>query len=320
VRLAQVAASVAVVVVLAREVKLDELARTWERTRLGWLVLAFGIKAVTLLLHEVRLWLAFPQPRPALRPVISIGFAAGLLNLVLPGRGGDLAAMAMLHRELEVPAGGAAAAVTIVAFMEAAVFGLILLVVLGTGAARWEQVMGEAVHHQALQYVTVITLGGIGVAVAIVIAGRLLARRGRDDAPGRHRGAGLLAFLREAITDTGSSLSSPGAMAAQVGVSIVQVVAMVGAFALALPAIGVHIPLPWLAASGVLAISSIAAVVLPPTYGAGPAAASVAVLPVFGLSQADALAFAVAWWLISQVPAVAIGLPCLWARGGSYRP
>ena len=46
-----------------------------------------------------------------------------------------------------------------------------------------------------------------------------------------------------------------------------------------------------------------------PTYGAGPAAASVFVLSLFGVPQATALAFAALWWLISQVPCALIGVP-----------
>ena len=60
--------------------------------------------------------------------------------------------------------------------------------------------------------------------------------------------------------------------------------------------------------------------VLPPGYGAGPAAASLAVLSMLGADEADALAYAGAWWVLSQLPAVGFGLPALWSLGLSLRP
>ena len=53
---------------------------------------------------------------------------------------------------------------------------------------------------------------------------------------------------------------------------------------------------------------------LPPSFGAGPAAASVAVLTVFGIDQTGALMYAAAYWFIANVPAVTLGLPALWQR------
>ena len=98
-----------------------------------------------------------------------------------------------------------------------------------------------------------------------------------------------------------------------VGLAAVDVLATVGAFALLLPAVGLDVP-SFLAASGVLAVSALASIVLPPTYGAGPAAAGVAVLAAFGVDAAGALAFAAGYWVVSQAPAAVLGLPCLIGR------
>jgi uncharacterized membrane protein YbhN (UPF0104 family) len=313
-RAAQLGASLLVLGLLARDVDIGGLRGITERLAPGWLGLALAIKTFTLYLHEQRLWLAFNTPRPPLRRVLGIGFAAGVLNLVLPGRAGDIASVAMLRRETGVSVGAATAAVGVASFLEAAVFGALLLVVLGLGAGRWQQVIGTEAHGLAMQWVTLATLGGVAVAVLAT----LISRRVRPPEDAAPAGPGPVEVLRDTLRQAGQNFSTPAALLTSVGLAIVQVVGMVGAFALAFPAVGLDIPLPMLAAAGVLAISSVASIVLPPSFGASPATASVAVLAVFGVSQGDALAYAAAWWLVSQVPATIIGLPCLWGR--DWRP
>ena len=309
-RSAQLAASLLVLWLLSLDLDTVALRGITARLEPGWLGMAIVVKTFTLYLHEQRLWLAFNAPRPPLRRVLGIGFAAGVLNLVLPGRAGDIASVAMLRRETGVSVGAATAAVGVASLLEAAVFGALLLAVLGLGAGRWQEVIGTEAHGMALQWVTIATLGGVAAAVAATVLGRRL-RPPVDDAPA---GPGPLRILRDTFKQAGDNFSSLPALGTNVGLAIVQVVGMVGAFALAFPAIGLEIPLPMLAAAGVLAVSSVASIVLPPSFGASPATASVAVLAVFGVSQTDALAYAVAWWIISQIPATVIGLPCLWGR------
>ena len=70
--------------------------------------------------------------------------------------------------------------------------------------------------------------------------------------------------------------------------------------------------LTWSVSGLVLGLSAIASIVFPQTYGAGSAAASIFILGLFGFDQTQALGFATVWWLISQVPAVILGLPSLW--------
>ena len=313
-RAVQLAASALVLVLLSRDVDASALRGIRGRLAPGWLIVALLIKTFTLYLHEQRLWLAFNPPRPPLRRVLGIGFAAGVLNLVLPGRAGDIASVAMLRRETGVTVGAATAAVGVASFLEAAVFGSLLLGVLGLGARRWQEVLGAEAHGLALQWVTIGTLGGVAAAVAATV----ISRRLRPADTPTNTGPAPVEILRETLRQAGSNFSTPAAMASNVGLAIVQVVGMVAAFALAFPAVGIEIPLPMLAAAGVLAVSSVASIVLPPSFGASPATASVAVLTVFGVTQGDALAYAAAWWVISQLPATFIGLPCLWGR--DWRP
>ena len=310
-RVAQVVGSVGVLWVLARDVESARLAEVAAAISPAWLAAAIAAKSAGLFTHEFRLWLALPRPRPPVGKVIALGMVAGMLNLVLPARGGDLAAIALLNRETKVPVATATAAVGLVTFLEAAVFGLMLIAVLIGGAARWEAIIGAQARSEAVTLVTALTLGGIGVAVATAMVGRLLGRR---DAPEDRPTGGPLGLLRDTAAELGAGLSSPVFLVQHLALAVLQVVLVLGAFALALPGVGLDVPLPLLAAAGVLTLASLASVVLPPTFGAGPAAASTAVLTVFGVDPAGALAYAGAWWLVAHLPAVALGLPCLGGR------
>lgn len=306
----QVALSIAVLAVLISDTDTDALRRIGPRLSVGWLVAASLLKVVTLLLHELRLWVSLNPPRPPVGKVVAIGLASGVLNLVLPGRAGDIAAIAMLVRECGVKTGAAAAAVGVVAFLEAAMFGLTLVAVLMLGAPRWREVVGPDAWFQAVGGASGLTLLGVGIAlVAVIFARRTLVTE--DEPP---PGPSPVQVVRDTLVQASDNLATPATLALNTGLALLQVIGMVGAFALLFPAVGVEVPLPMLAAAGVLALSSLASVLFPPTYGAGPAAASVAVLAAFGLGREDALAYAAGWWVVSQVPAALLGLPALVRR------
>lgn len=311
----QVVASVLVLAAFVHVIEPDQLRALPGRIRWDLLVGAALIRGAALLVHEGRTWLALPVPRPPLLGVARVGLVSALLNLLLPGRAGDVALVAMLRRRCGVGVGAATAAVGIVAFIEAAVFGVFLLVALLAGATEWRALLGADAHARALQLVGLATGGGLMVLVVIATLGRRMAAT-REPHPAR---PGLRALLREATTQTGAALATPGAVLLHAGGAALQVGMMLGAFALALPAVGISVPAPLLAASGVLALSALSAVVLPPGYGAGPAAAGLAVLSLLGASEADALAYAGALWVLNQVPAVALGIPCLWTLGWPRR-
>jgi len=310
-RAAQIAVSVIVLILLFRDVDRQAISDLWPRIQWHWLGIALLTKAATLVLHEVRLWVSLNPPRPSITHVVIIGFASGVLNLVLPGRAGDLAAIGMLVRECRVRPGAAAAAVGVVAFLEAAMFGLTLVVVLALGADRWRSVVGPEKWLQAMSGVSGLTLIGIAVAVVAV----MVTRRFRGGSEPEPDGPAPIQIIRDAILQATDNLAAPMTLALNTGLAILQVVGMVIAFTLLFPALGIDVPLPALAASGVLAISSLASVLLPPSYGAGPAAASVLVLGAFGLSADDALAYSVGWWQVSQLPAMLLGLPAFYGRG-----
>ena len=300
-------ASVAVIWALVRDVDREALRATLARSSLSWLLAALFVKGLGLTMHELRLWMCLPQPRPPFWRVFRLGFIAGMMNLVLPARGGDLLAIALLNRECDVRASAATAAVGLVAFLEAAVFGVFLCGVLVVGAARWVSVIGAEAQAQAVWLVGGVTAAGLLGVLALALLGRL-------DRLGGVTTRGPLRWIRDTASDAGAVLATPGAVLLHLALAAVGVGFTLMGFALALPAVGLDLPLPWLAAAGVLALSSVAAVVLPPTFAAGPAAVSVGVLAVFGVSRTDALAYSVAYWLVAHAPAVVIGLPFLWGH------
>lgn len=305
-RVAQALASAAVLWVLLRDVDLAALGDLWGRVAMGWLLLAVAVKAAALVLHEVRLWLALPPPRPRLCRVLVIGFTANALNLFLPARGGDVVAIALLNRECGVPADAATVGVGVVAFLEAVIFGVFLLGVLSVGAAHWDQVIGAAARGQALRWLALLVAGAVALWVLAVVVGGAI---GRESTQGERFG-----LVRRTLGLLGVLFADPGYLVRNTAVAVVQVVGHVLAFTALLPAVGIDVPMPWLAAAGVLAVASVASVVLPPSWMAGPAAASVAVLGVFGVGTATALAYAAAWWVVTHVPGVALGLPAIWIR------
>lgn len=310
-RVAQVVASLVVLALLFHDIDQQAILSIWPRLDLRWLAAALALKGCTLLLHELRLWVSLNPPRPPVRLVVGIGLASGVLNLVLPGRAGDLAAIGMLVRECRVRPGAATAAVGVVAFLEAAMFGLTLVVVLLLGADRWRAVVGPEQWLQAVSGVSAVTLFGVFVALGVV----LLTRRFRGGPPEEASGPSPVQLVRDAVLQASDNLAAPAILALNTVLALLQVGGIVGAFAMLFPALGLDVALPALAASGVLAISALASVLLPPSYGAGPAAAAVLVLGAFGLTADDAFAYSVGWWLVSQVPAVTLGLPAFYGRG-----
>lgn len=309
VRLLQLVASLAVLWALGRELDLERLQAVFSSRRaLAWLALGLGIKAFSVWLHEVRLWLAFEAPRPPMGKVVQVGFVAAAVNLVLPARAGDVAAIGLLHTRCGVSPARATAAVGLVNFLEIAVFGLVVLWILLTGADRWTLLLGAPAHAQALQLMTLVTLGSVAAAVVLVVLAGRLGAPPEEPPPG----PSPVALLREIVRTAGSSLGSRRWLAWQGSTSLLQAVCMIATFVIGFEVAGLEVALPWLAASGIMAMSALTAVVLPPSFGAGPAAASVAVLTLFGVDQSGALLYAAAWWILANLPSAALGLPAMW--------
>ena len=314
--LLSIALSLLVLVLFLQDANQQILIDLFGQIHWGWLIVAFIVKAISLSIHEVRLWVGFPNPRPPIKGTMQIGFASAVINIVAPGRAGDVAAIAMLHKRCSIPVGIATYAVGIVSFFEGAVFGLMMLAVLLLQSQQWIQYLGTEIHTESINTITGLTLLGILVVVIAAIIGRRL-----NDAPPEDSDHGFspLIWLRDTFNQTGHTLTKPRYILINSIASFLEVWMMIAAFAMGFWILPLESNLlqlnglmAWSLSGLVLGISAISAIVLPPTYGAGNAAASIFILGLFGFDENNALAFAAIWWLISQVPTVLLGLPSLW--------
>lgn len=304
-RLVQLLLSAVILYVLLKDIDIDGVVSTLERGSIGWLLVAIAVKTSALLVHECRLWLALPKPRPPVKTVVSLGLAAGVLNLALPARAGDVAAIAFMERECKIPPSTGTAAVGVTSFLEAALFGFFLLAVIGLGAAQWSHLVGDG--STAAIWIAL----GIGMGCGVLLVMALLGKRwsGHESSSSR-----VVTFVKRTVVETSTVVRDARYLGVQTAAAALQVVLVVMAFSLAVPASGANLADPIAAASFVLGISSLAAFILPPTMAAGPVAASTLVLPLFGASTSTALAYAVCYWLVAHIPAMAMGLPALFAR------
>jgi hypothetical protein len=228
--------------------------------------------------------------------------------------------------------GAATTAVGLVAFLEAAMLGVFLLCIVGLGAINFEVVYTNMAIIQSVaidatgQLQFLLQLIGFGLLGSLVLGGIALliwVRRGRAS-EGESARSGLRGVFMDTIDAAMGQLSSPLSLLGNAALAGLQVLGMVGAFAMALIAVGIDIPYPLVAAASILLLSSVAAIGLPPALAAGPALASMAVLPIFGVGNVEnlgqlatdprILAYTGAYWIISQVPAALFGIPCLSGR------
>lgn len=305
--------SLLILLLLSLDSQLEDVQNALTESSWLWLGGALLLKLITLFIHEFRLWLALTEPRPPIAQTMTIGFASGAINLVLPGRAGDIAAIAMLQKVCKLKPGVAAYAIGMASFFEAALFGLMLMGVFILGASQWEAALGAFEHSRALNWVSAVTLGGIILVILAAIVGSRLKPQAEESPDG----FSIRSFIEDAFRQTGTALRSPKYILLNILVAGIEVWGMVFSFALGFWALGIDIPTPWTAAAVMLGFSALAAVILPPTYGAGPAAAAVFVLSLFGIPQSTALAYAALWWVISQIPCAMIGIPCIWLLKGS---
>lgn len=301
----QLALSAFILWVLLADVDLAAVATTLKGGSWPWAIAALAVKTTALLVHEYRLWLALPKPRPATSSIISLGLAAGALNLALPARAGDLAAIAFMERECDVPVPVGTAAVGVTSFLEAALFAFFLLGVMGLGAAQWVSLVGDS--SAAFFWISGAIAAGCGVLTLMAIMGK----RWKEDPASPNR---LIQLIKRTVVETSAIVRDARYLGVQTAAAAVQVALVVAAFALALMASGAAVTDPIAASAMVLGLASLASFVLPPSMAAGPAAASSLVLPAFGASPSAALAYAASYWLVAHIPAMAMGIPALFAR------
>ena len=310
--LLQVIASAAIIVVLLRDAQVDAVVRSLRQASLGWLLLAFLAKLACYTMHEIRVWYALlPWGRPRFWNILGIGYLAGLVNMVLPVRAGDMVAVGLLVKEERVPLGTSLATVALVGLLEAAVFGIFLLGLLLLVVARGEAFWGLVQTRSALGVVSTFTLVGIAATVVAVVVGRRLKK------PVDAQESRPMAELRNLLRHTGDTLGQARYLAINLSLAVLHLAVTVSAMGFLIPAAGLDVANPVLAAAGILGGGALAAVVLPPGLGAGPAAAAIFVLHFFGASEAEALALAALGWGVANLSAALLGLPQLWPRLGA---
>jgi hypothetical protein len=306
----QLLGSIGVLFLLLRHGELDQLRHALAMVHPGWLLLAIPVKAISVAMHELRLYLALrPWGRPSITRVLGIGFTSGLVNTIVPLRGGDMLAVALLKLECRTSTPAAITAVGVASVVEAVAFGLVLLVILLVQGPSWAAGVAQLELGSALRDMGLITAAVTMVAVGLVIVLRRLYRR--DDAQADTRGPGLLGRLADAGRGLGLATLAVSTILALVQVAFVFAVLLVLFRALGLA------PTPALLAAGMTqAGGSLAATVLPQTLGAGQAASAVLVLATFGVPTPQALALAALIWATHQVVTLLLGGVPLWRRLG----
>jgi hypothetical protein len=272
----------------------------------GWLGLALFIKTISLCIHEYRLWYSIHEPRPNIVQTMQIGFSNALLNLIIPWRAGDLIAIAMLRKICSLRVGVATFAIGMVSFFEAAVFGLLMMVMMLWQTPLWISLIGEQKYQESFQAVTGLTLLGIGIVVIAAIIGRRFQEQESSE------GFSPISWLKDSLKQTTQGLQSPRYLLFNGLASFIEVWLMIASFAIGFWVLGIDIGNPWTIAGLCLGFSALASIVLPPTYGAGTAASAIFLLGIMGISEEQAIAYAAVWWLISQLPAMGLGMPSLW--------
>ncbi len=303
----QLAGSALVLVLLLRSAGLGELVELLAGVDLLWLLVAAVARALLLILHEVRLYLALlPWQRASLGRVLGVGFTSGLVNTVVPARGGDLLAVTLLKVECGAPVAPALVAVGLASGLEAVAFGVVLLVLLVL------QGPALAVGSSNLELLPQsLDLALLTAGVTLVIAGGLVALRvlHKRVQGGAAKGGSKLAWLAEGGRGLG-----PEGLALNVALAGVQGFLVVGIWVALFRSLSIDPISAWLAAALIQAAGSIVVAALPHGFGAGQAAAAVFVLAALGVDSASALAVAGLAWVLHIGLAFALGVVPLWRR------
>jgi len=182
----------------------------------------------------------------------------------------------------------------------------VLLASFVLAGAHWEALIGLSETRRALGSLTTVTLVVLGLSVIVALA----ARRLRDREPVARPGP--RAFLVQVLADTGRGLGAAWVLGGSAALGLVQVAALLGSNLLLLRALDLHVSDPSLAAVALMAVGSLVAILLPPTLVAGNAATSVGILGLFGVAQAEGMAFGVLMWAVHCLPTLLLGAWPLW--------
>lgn len=247
-----------------------------------WIGLAALVEVGVQLLRARRVAAAIGGP-PARSTAIALAFAAA--NLVVPARASDLAAAAWIARDAEIGLARSVAGMAAVTFADMLTHAAWVL-----GAA----ILAAGVVEEVRRIETIsLTALVIVVGVGTVAVARRIAARGTT-------GGAVGVGFRHALRGLGP---------AQILGSIVQLGGVLVIFRLDLEAVHPTFDGRWTAVALCQALGAIVSFLLPAAMGAGPTTAGSAILPLFGATAAQAVAFGAAVSLTATVPDALVSLP-----------
>jgi len=308
--LLQFIGSALVLLLLLRSVDHHRTLDILTQVRPGWLLVAAVARALLLILHELRLYLALlPWKRASLPRVLGVGFTAGLVNTVLPARGGDVLAVTLLKVECGAPLAPAVVAVGLASGLEAVAFGVALLVLL---IVQGPTLTAHATAIELLPHSVDLALLTAGVTAAVVVG--LLVLRALFTRTQRQDEASTSSPLTR-LAEGGRGLGL-GGLILNVLLAAVQGFLVVAIWVALFESLSIEPRAAWLAGGLIQAAGSVLVTALPHGFAAGPAAAAVLVLGALGVDPASALAVAGLAWILHIGLAVALGAWPLWNRLG----
>ena len=296
--------SILLLVLFASSLQQDDIIHTLSQCSISWLIFALLLKSLSLLLREVRLWLALPLPRPRFVPTMNIGLFTGALHTFLPLRGGDLLSIGLLNKNLNIPIPKASFAVGLCAFLEMLVFGVIAVLTLISTQHLWFEV--HALYQEILSWMSVATGIGIFIFILAILTAKF-ASPPEDEQPSL-----VQSIIPEMVRLLQSSVVSRNYMFSNIALTVADVLVMLLSFSCIFYCLNISCPLPFTVSTLILGVSAVAAFALPPSYGAGPAASAILIFSLFQLPEENALAYAAIWWVLSQVPSLLFGIPAMW--------
>ena len=186
------------------------------------------------------------------------------------------------------------------AFFEAAVFGIMLLATLGANLTYWKQTIGETNVQEAIQGVSLLTFSGISVVIIVAIIGNRITNKKIDKHTKSNNLFSIVDLLKQTFQETSKGLGSLNYLLLNVATAAIEVWLMVFSFSLGFYALGIEIVDVWSTSALILGGSAFAAIALPPSFAAGPAAAAIFVLSFVGVAEEYAIAYSAIWWNIAN--------------------
>lgn len=303
IRTAQAVVTVVLLVLLWRVVGGPDVADLLATAHIGWLALAVALLIAHTIFAAWR-WKVTAAPlglHLSARTAVEEYFLAQLINSALPGGVlGDVgrAARSRHRATLRVAAGAIA--------VERGIGQAALAVVLVVGVVVTAALPGGfTLPRPWLAGVSIGIAGAVLVLVALIMTTRVLARR-------------HVAWAARVADGMHRSTTGPGVRSAQAALSMVAVACLLAAFWCCTAAIGAALPVGAVATLVPLVLLSM---LLPVSIGGWGVreTAAVALLPVAGITGAQALASSIAFGVVALV-ATLPGLAALWTARHAAEP